>query len=59
MFFWNHMSLVVCVIVIHTDRPVHRCAHTHTIYIYAYIYIKQIYQRQIFFWASSMGCMAF
>ena len=34
---------------IYTHRPVHRCAHTHTIYIYTHIYMKQIYQKQIFF----------
>ena len=47
MFVWNHMSLVVRVIVIHTDGHVHRCAHTHAIYLS--IYMKQIYQKQIVF----------
>ena len=51
MFVWNHMSLVVCVIVIHTDRQTDMYAdvHTHMLSIYLSMYMKQIYQKQIVF----------
>ena len=45
------MSLVVCVIVIHTDRQTDMYAdvHTHMLSIYLSMYMKQIYQKQIVF----------
>lgn len=56
MFVCNHMALVSCVIVIHTDRHVHRCTHTRKTYIYI-LYETNKSETNIY-WASSMGSMA-
>lgn len=50
------MALVTCVIVIHTDRHVHRYTHTKKTYIYIYETNKS---ETNIYWASSMGSNGF
>ena len=53
MFVCNHVALVSCVIVIHTDMCTDAHTHTQNIYIY-----ETNQSETNIYWASSMGSMA-